>query len=123
MDDRLIMGVLDFSSDVNVFRAAKPAKNIVAYDAEVTALASDLSFNVIIDKGTGLLHSRNRFDAVMKKFGHGRLFVEGAAFMAFHHPEIGAGDIYNRQTFKNIAAIKSIHGQNDRKQQTYADYI
>ena len=55
----LVVGPADTPAGHESFGAAQPAEDVVADDAEMSALAADLPFHGIKNKGTGLLHPGN----------------------------------------------------------------
>jgi hypothetical protein len=106
----------------DLLRPSQPPEDVVADDAEVPALAPDLPFHGVINKGTGHFHPRYGLNTVMVILGHGGLLVKRSAPVAFHHPKVGVGRLDDRGAFINIAAIEAVHGQDDGKQQAHPDH-
>jgi hypothetical protein len=85
------------------------------------ALVADLALHRIVDKRTGLLHPGNGLDAMMIVLGHDGLLVEGAAPVAFHHPQVGVGGLDDRQAFINVTPVQTVHGQDNGEQEANTD--
>ena len=115
------MGVLDIPPGVDLLRPSEPAKDIIADDAEMLALAPDLPFHGIRNIGTGFLYARDGLNTIMVKFGHGGLFVKRSAPISFHHPQIRISGLDESEAFIDIATIQAIHGEYNGKQQAYPD--
>ena len=86
----------------------------------MAALSADLPLDRVIDEGVRLGDARGGLEGGAVVLGEGRLLVERTTATALYDPQVGIGGLDEGQPFLEVAAIETVHGEDDGEQQSDA---